>query len=157
MLALYDWGSAPCREFREALSFSPSAAGVCLPMSPISLVLMLPLWYYLVVCALSTPLAQQNQTNNNTKWWQKERVAGYTLAFPAARAPLRPPDRFCPTVPLLYRPKSIKICFALFQVGKKVLTSALHCSNYCCAAVIIVERCGSLCTSHHAEQPWNSS
>jgi len=29
-------------------------------MSPISIVLMLPLWYYLVVCALSTPLAQQN-------------------------------------------------------------------------------------------------
>ena len=41
MLALYDRGSAPCSEFREALSFSPSAAGVCLPMSPISLVLML--------------------------------------------------------------------------------------------------------------------
>ena len=30
LLALYDWGSAPCREFREALSFSPSAAGACL-------------------------------------------------------------------------------------------------------------------------------
>jgi len=60
MLALYDWGSAPCREFREALSFSPSAARVCLPISSISLVLMLPLWYYLAVCALSTPLAQLN-------------------------------------------------------------------------------------------------
>src|SRR5919112_448283 len=31
------------------------------------------------------------------------------------------------------------------RLVKKVLTSALYCSNYCCAAVIIVERCGSVC------------
>src|SRR5215213_2197280 len=58
---------------------------------------------------------------------------------------------------LYYRSRSIKICFALFQAGKKVLTSALLCSNYCCAAVIIVEQCGSVCTSRPAEQPWYSS
>jgi hypothetical protein len=33
---------------------------------------------------------------------------------------------------MLHRSKSIKICFALFQAGEKVLTPALHCSNHCC-------------------------
>src|SRR5919112_4119996 len=53
--------------------------------------------------------------------------------------------------------KALRFVLLCSRLVKKVLTSALHCSNYCCAAVIIVERCGSVCTSHHAEQPWYSS
>ena len=57
----YTIGPVRPLESSERLSASPpSAAGECLPASPINLVLMLHLWYYLVVCALSTPLTQQN-------------------------------------------------------------------------------------------------
>src|SRR5215218_9970114 len=61
---------------------------------------------------------------------------------------------------LSYSPSSRKaLRFVLLCSGlvKKVLTSALHCSNYYCAAVNIVEWCGSVCTSRHAEQPWYCS
>src|ERR671921_2979810 len=41
--------------------------------------------------------------------------------------------------------KALRIVLLCSRLVKKVLTSALHCSNYCYAAVIIVERCGSVC------------
>src|SRR5919112_3688717 len=41
--------------------------------------------------------------------------------------------------------KALRIVLLYSRLVKKVLTSALYCSNYCCAAVIIVERCGSVC------------
>src|SRR5215212_7835320 len=67
-----------------------------------------------------------------------------------------------PTVPLPYSPstigrKALRFVLLCSRLVKKVLTLALHCSNYCCVAVIIAEWCGSVYTSRHAEQPWNSS
>src|SRR5215207_6703392 len=53
--------------------------------------------------------------------------------------------------------KALRFVLLCSRLVKKVLTPALHCSNYCCAAVIIVEWCESVCTSRHAEQPWYSS
>ena len=41
--------------------------------------------------------------------------------------------------------KALRFVLLCSRLVKKVLTSALSCSNYCCAAVIIVERCGSVC------------
>src|SRR5215210_6766138 len=52
--------------------------------------------------------------------------------------------------------KVLRFIFLYSRLVKKVLTSALYCSNYCCVTVIIVERCGSVCTSRPAEQPWYS-
>src|SRR5215203_1139782 len=53
--------------------------------------------------------------------------------------------------------KALRFVLLYSRLAKQVLTSALQCSNYCCAAVTIVEWCGSVCTSRHAEQPWYSS
>src|SRR5215210_6569668 len=57
--------------------------------------------------------------------------------------------------------KALRFVLLCSRLVKKVLTSALHCSNYYCAAVniveCIVEWCGSVCTSRHAEQPWYCS
>jgi len=53
--------------------------------------------------------------------------------------------------------KALRFILLCSRLARKVLTSALQCSNYCCAAVIIVEWCGSVRTPRHAEQPWYSS
>ena len=53
--------------------------------------------------------------------------------------------------------KTLRFVLLLFQAGEKVLTPALHCSNDCCIAAIVVARCLYVCPTRNAEQSWNFS
>ena len=79
------------------------------------------------------------------------------FSFPGGSSPPPAAGMSSPYSPSTIGRKALRFVLLCSRLVKKVLTSALHCSNYCCAAVIIVEWCGSVCTSRHAEQPWYSS
>src|SRR5215216_6630081 len=79
------------------------------------------------------------------------------FSFSGGSSPPPAAGSFLPYSPSTIGRKALRFVLLCSRLVKKVLTSALQCSNYCCAAVIIVEWCGSVCTSRHAEQPWYSS
>src|SRR5215213_6753350 len=79
------------------------------------------------------------------------------FSFSGGSSPPPAAGSFLPYSPSTIGRKALRFVLLCSRLVKKVLTSALHCSNYCCTTVTIVEWCGSACTSRHAQRTWYSS
>ena len=73
------------------------------------------------------------------------------FSFSGGSSPPPAAGSFLPYSPSTIGRKALRFVLLCSRLVKKVLTSALHCSNYCCVTVTIIEWCGSACTSRHAE------
>src|SRR5215216_386117 len=74
------------------------------------------------------------------------------FSFSGGSSPPPAAGSFLPYSPSTIGRKALRFVLLCSRLVKKVLTSALHCSNYCCVTVTIIEWCGSACTSRHAEE-----
>src|SRR5215212_6996126 len=73
------------------------------------------------------------------------------FSFSGGSSPPPAAGSFLPYSPSTIGRKALRFVLLCSRLVKKVLTSALHCSNYCCTTVTIVEWCGGASTSRHAE------
>src|SRR5215211_2071376 len=82
------------------------------------------------------------------------------FSFSGGSSPPPAAGSFLPYSPSTIGRKALRIVLLCSRLVKKVLTSALHCSNYCCTTVTIVEwlsGVGVRVPRATLNQPWCSS
>src|SRR5215211_2418887 len=67
------------------------------------------------------------------------------FSFSGGSSPPPAAGSFLPYSPSTIGRKALRFVLLCSRLVKKVLTLALHCSNYCCVAVIIAEWCAGAC------------